>query len=252
MEAEAIGEAPRGVAHRVLAKQAQLIGWEIADRRAAFGLKMLAGGAAVIAATLLAWMIWSASRADGLVIKAFSVPPTLAARGVTGEALAAQTMDRLNRIAGLAISAEQQRRVSGDWGQNISIQIPDTGVSISQLDQWLRDRVGKERRVTGEVMLGDDGRLTLVSRSGALALPEQTGAPAELPAMLQRAAESLYALEQPLSYSSYLQNQERWADLESFARGQIASRSRRAQAFGYAGLGAALRRKGDATGSFAA
>ena len=92
MEAEADGARPEGVAYRVLARQEQLIGWEIADKRAAFGLKVLAGAAALIAASLLAGMIWSASRADGLVIKAFSVPPALAARGVTGEALAAQTM----------------------------------------------------------------------------------------------------------------------------------------------------------------
>lgn len=87
--------------------------------------------------------------------------------------------------------------------------------------------MGKERRVTGELIQGEDGRLTLISRSGALALPEQTGTSAELPAMLQRAAESLYAHEQPVSYSSYLQNLRRWADLEGFARGQISSRSRR-------------------------
>ena len=101
--------------------------------------------------------------ADGLVIKAFSVPPAMAARGVTGEALAAETVDRLNGISDAAVSAETQRTVSGDWGHDISIQIPETGVSLSQVDEWLRGRLGHQRRVTAELMQGDDGRLTLVA-----------------------------------------------------------------------------------------
>ena len=53
MEAEALGEAPRGVAHRVLAKQEQLIGWQIASERAGFALKLLTGAAGLAVAVAL-------------------------------------------------------------------------------------------------------------------------------------------------------------------------------------------------------
>ena len=81
MEAEASGEAPRGVAHRVLAKQEQLIGWQIASERAGFALKVLTGVAGVAVAGALAVMAWQASRADGVILDPFTVPPALAAEG---------------------------------------------------------------------------------------------------------------------------------------------------------------------------
>ncbi len=197
-------------------------------------------------------MAWEATRADGLVIKAFSVPPAMAARGVTGEALAAETMDRLNGISDAAVSAETQRSVSGDWGHDISIQIPETGVSLSQVDEWLRGRLGHQRRVTAEVMQGEDGRLTLVARSGAYALPAQTGAMADLPAMLQKTAEALYAHEQPASYDSYLENQGRWDDQLDFGKALTGSRSRADQALGYTAIAKVLVHRGDRTGALAA
>jgi tetratricopeptide (TPR) repeat protein len=198
------------------------------------------------------WMAFDATRADGLVIKAFSVPPAMAARGVTGEALAAQTMDRLNRISDAAVSAETQRSVSGDWGHDISIQIPETGVSLSQVEEWLRGHLGHQRRVTAEVMAGEDGKLTLVARSGAYALPEQTGAPADLPAMLQKTAEALYAHEQPASYDSYLENQGRWDDALAFANQMASSRSHAEQALGYTAIGRVLNHSNDQAGAKAA
>lgn len=39
--------------------------------------------------------IWSASRADGLVIDAFQVPQAMAAQGLTGQVVASKLLDRL-------------------------------------------------------------------------------------------------------------------------------------------------------------
>ena len=40
-------------------------------------------------------MVWSAAHSNGLVIEAFSVPPDLDNRGLTGQALASQMLDKL-------------------------------------------------------------------------------------------------------------------------------------------------------------
>src|SRR5689334_16425964 len=102
MEAEAHDLSPASPAQRVLLKHEQLIEadirhrrWQIASERVGFGLKLLTGAAGLAGALVLTVMAWQASRADGLVLKPFSVPPELAQRGVTGEVIAAQLLDRL-------------------------------------------------------------------------------------------------------------------------------------------------------------
>src|ERR1700744_1455112 len=44
---------------------------------------------------LICVTVWQASHGNSLVIEAFSVPPDMAARGLTGETVAAQVQDKL-------------------------------------------------------------------------------------------------------------------------------------------------------------
>ena len=245
MEAEAQGRVPSGVASALLEDQRRLIGtdivhrrWQIASERASFALKVGTGLLGLTAVLLLSWMAWSASRADGLVIRPLSVPPALAQRGVTGEALAAQLMDRLGVIADSSRSSEAQRQVSATQGDGVSIQIPETGISLSQLDQWLKEKFGRERRVTGEVAIAADGTLVLTTRDGAIALPEQRGTEGELPAMLQRSAEALMQREQPVTYALFLEQAGRNADMFAHARWEIAHGDRTLKSIGYSILAA--------------
>ena len=98
MEAEASGEAAEGIAHEVLRKQSALIGWQIASERAALGIRVLLGLAGLVVAVVLGTMIWSAAKADGLVIEAIEAPPDIVQQGFSGSALAARLQDRLNRM----------------------------------------------------------------------------------------------------------------------------------------------------------
>jgi len=43
----------------------------------------------------LSLMVWNAVHSEGLIIESFSVPPDMAARGVTGEVVASQMLDQL-------------------------------------------------------------------------------------------------------------------------------------------------------------
>lgn len=241
MEAEAKGVAPEGVAHEVLSKQSALIGWQIASERAGFALKVLTGAAGLTAAGLLASMAWQASRADGLVVAPFSTPPSLAARGMTGEAVAAQLIDQLALIEPFTRGAsEDSRQVSSDWKPAFSVQIPQTGISLDQLQAWLRTQLGHEHRIAGEVALLDDGRLRLTARSEATPLPPVVGRADELPAMVQAVAEAIYERDQPNAYGVFLDSKGRHDDLARFARGRSQSRDVRTRAYGYTGLGVSL------------
>ncbi len=240
MEAEAAGAPPSGIAAEVLAKQSRLIGWQIASERAGFGLKLLTGAAGLATAMLLALMAWQASRASGLVIKPFSVPPALAQRGVTGEAVASRVMDRLALIQTAARSGEQQQKLASDGDETLSIEIPATGISLGQLEQWLRSKLGREQRLTGEVSLGSDGGLRLQSRLGGQPLPTQTGTEAELDEMVTRTVEAIYARAQPQSWVLYLGRQNRWAEVLEYGRQRTLVGSRSERASGYLDMGRAL------------
>ena len=243
MEAEATGVAPVGVAAKLLAKQEQLVGWQIASERAGFVLKVLTGVAGAAVAGILTLMAWQASRADGLLIKPFSVPPELAARGVTGEALASQMLDQLSRMSSTAHASLNQQRVSADRGDNVSIEIPQTGVSLSQLDQWLRDKLGRQTRVTGELMTLPDGSLRLLARVGSEPLPAQAGGPGEVEALATRAAESIYAREEPISYAQYLERSGRQDEARAIELVATESRDRTTRAVAWSLYGNNLRRK---------
>ena len=103
MEAEAADAQPDSPARTLLVNQNRLVRRQIASEDLSIALKLLTGVAGIAVAVALGAMIWSASRADGLVIEAFSVPPALTERGITGETVARQLMDDL-----VAISEDSQ------------------------------------------------------------------------------------------------------------------------------------------------
>ena len=91
---------------RLTALQARELSHELALRHWSLWVRHLSGllkltfeiGLAVVAVGL-AWFIgaavWNAAHAEGLVIEPFSVPPDLAARGITGQVVASQMLDQL-------------------------------------------------------------------------------------------------------------------------------------------------------------
>jgi len=75
--------------------------------------------------------LWAAAHDDSLIIESFSVPPDMASRGLTGEAVAAQLQDRIAAMQAATDSARPPTSYSSNWGNDIKVQIPDTGVSIA-------------------------------------------------------------------------------------------------------------------------
>ena len=190
---------------------------------------------------VVASMAWDAHEADGIVIKPFSMPPALAQRGVTGEAVASKIMDGLSTMAEIARPSERQKTVDADWGQHISIEIPETGVSLSQVDQWLREKLGRQRRITGEVSLNPDGTLTVDARIGAHPLRSQTGPQADLGKLEAKVAEAIYGEEQPVSMYQYLGQQGRWQEAMDRAWvGVRGAKTPEARAFSLNGVALAI------------
>ena len=202
MEAEASGVAPEGIAHEVLRKQSALIGWQIASERAGFALKVLTALAGLAVAAVIAGMMWRASQADGLVVEPFSVPPELAQRGVTGAAVAGELLDQLSRL-NRETNTLDNLRVTDSWSAESHVEIPQTGVSLDEVNRLLRRWLGHQTYVSGAVMLTEKG-LMLTARTGQGGLARAEGPANDLPGLAGALAEPLLAQARPLQYGRLL------------------------------------------------
>jgi tetratricopeptide (TPR) repeat protein len=189
-----------------LSEEAVLTRWSLRLKRAselmkfAFELSVALVLVAVVAA--LATAMWSAAHDNGLVIQAFSVPPDFAARGLSGEVVASQLLDKISRMQVQANSIRPAGSFRSNWGDDIKVEIPDTGISIGELNRYLQHWLGHETRITGEIFRTASA-ISVTARASD-AGTTFTGKDSDLDGLLQKAAESIYAETQPYRYAAYL------------------------------------------------
>ncbi len=156
----------------------------------------------------LAYLVWDATHAQGLVIEPFSVPPDLAARGLTGEVVATRFLDQFQTMQAVTQSDRPADTYQNDWGSELKVEIPDTGLTFGELGRLLRDRFGNVSRVTGEVVRTPTG-ISVTARLGDT--PPQTfaGAEGDFDSLARKAAEAVYRASQPYRYAMYVDQQGR-------------------------------------------
>ncbi|HTT96616.1 MAG TPA: hypothetical protein VMF58_01090 [Rhizomicrobium sp.] len=152
---------------------------------------------------LICVTLWKAAHDDSLVIQAFSVPPDMAARGLSGEAIASQVQDRLAAIQEKTLTSRPASSYASNWGDDVKVQIPDTGMSIGEFYRLLVSWFGNETRISGEVYRTPTGIAIAVRTTGQ---PGDIvrGSDADLDGVVQKAAEAIYARTQPYRYAMYL------------------------------------------------
>ena len=156
----------------------------------------------------LSLLIWQAAHSDGLRVEAFSVPPVMAERGLTGQVVAARVIDRLGELQSQTNTARPARSYSNAWGDKaIKLEIPEAGISLDELDSWLREKVGHETLLTGEVVRSETG-VTLTARTGEGGAVSVNGREADIDALTGKLAEAIYRLTQPYRYATYLMRHE--------------------------------------------
>ncbi len=155
--------------------------------------------------------VWNASHADGLVVDAFTVPPDFEKSGTSGDVVAGDITSKVTSIRKIAmdISYSISRDVSADHHNDIKLEIPETGVSISEVWRYLRGWLGHERHLTGNLRAVGNGRIALTtSLDGSPAMTE-TDAASDLPAIEQRAAEDVFGAFDPINHINYLGSEGR-------------------------------------------
>ena len=179
--------------------------------RMSLSLQSLAAIAGAIIAIAFAVMAWSAHQDHGLVIDAFSVPSEFASEGLSGSVVAQRFLDKLNALQSATQSDRPAQTFQNNWGEDIKVEIPETGLKLGDLEKFLRDRLGNVSHVTGEVYKTAAG-VALTARLGDTPPRTFEGSRAEVDSLVQQAAESVYRFSQPYRYSDYLEQHGRVED----------------------------------------
>ena len=223
---------------------------QIASERAGMALKLLTGLAGVAAAVALGSMAWAAHNDHGLVIEPFSVPPDMAARGMTGQVAAARLLDRLTVMQGQTNSERAAASYANNWADDIKVDIPSTGVSIGELQKFLRQWLGHESHVSGDIVRLADGKVAVTARVGDAAGRTFIGPDSDLDALAQSAAEYVFASSQPYRFGVWLgengRGREGVVHFRALIAGQGASPER---SWDHSGLSQTLLNGGDWPGA---
>ena len=171
-------------------------------------LGVVVGAAAVVA---LGVMVWEAHEDHGLMVEAFSVPPDLAGKGLNGEVVASQLLDKLADMQAKTNSGRPARSYRNNWGDDLKVEIPETGVSLGELNRWLRQSLGAQTHISGEVFRTPAGLIVSV-RDGDGGGARFSGPESDLDKLIQQAAESVYQRSQPYRYGQWLLGQGRDAE----------------------------------------
>ena len=163
-------------------------------------------------------MVLDAFSAHSVVVEPFDAPPALAARGLTGKVVASQVLDVLTRLQAATRASAMAQKLSSAWTSDIKIEVPETGVSIGELERLLKARLGHDIHIDGDLVQTDAGGLALTIRGDGMLPKTFAGSAGELEALTGRAAEYVYGQSQPALYATYLMNVGRNADAVAFAK----------------------------------
>ncbi len=188
-----------------LRREDRLRHWSLRVRHINDVLKLAFGLGGVFVVLLLAVglgaFIWDAHEASGLIVQPLDVPPDFATQGLDGKVLAQELLDKLNGLVREADkwSFRSADSISGNWGDDSKVEIPETGVSVFELQRFLRQWLGHQTTMSGELYHTASG-VALTVRAGANAGETFNGRTQDIGALLSRAAQSLLAQTQPYRY----------------------------------------------------
>jgi tetratricopeptide (TPR) repeat protein len=179
----------------------------------------VAGGIVV----LLAVMIHDAFSSQSVIVEPFDAPPALAARGLSGKGIASALLDQLTRLQAASRGTAARRELSNAWTNDIKVQVPETGVSIGEINRLLRARFGHDLHLEGDLVLSDTGGLILTVRGDGLLPKSFTGKSGDLQLLTNSAAEYIYGQSEPSLYATYLLDSGRDADAVAFSKAAFAT-----------------------------
>ncbi len=193
-------------------------------------------------------MVWQAAHSHALIVAPFHAPPEMASKGIDGAVVASQVLDKLQAIhASSELHIDASQGYSAEPTQEVNMEIPETGISVGELRRGLKEWLGHDSRISGNlVMNGDLLTLAVRTEEGAKAF---TGPPETLDALEQQAAEEIFAQSQPLAFADYLRLAHRTDEATALLKRLVSTGSRESRAWAYLSLGEVLRNQHDLAGA---
>ncbi|MBV8682417.1 MAG: tetratricopeptide repeat protein [Caulobacteraceae bacterium] len=170
-----------------------------------------------------AGMLYDAFKSRLVIVEPFDSPPALAARGLTGKVVAGGVLDELTRLqAAVHSSIIASRKLSSAWSGDIKVEVPETGISIGDVDRMLKARFGHDVHIGGDLVQTASGDLALTVRGDGVLPKTFTGGAADLDKLAAQAAGYVFGQSQPLLYSAYLYQAGRSAEAVTFIKANFA------------------------------
>ena len=170
-------------------------------------------------------MVHDAFTARSVVVEPFDTPPALLARGLSGKVVAGGLLDELTRLQAATRASVTKRNLSNAWTGDIKVEVPETGLSLGDIDRMLKARFGHDLHIQGDLVQTDAGGLALTVRGDNLLPKVFSGGPDDLDKLTSQAAEYIYGQSQPALFATYLTNAGRNADAVAFAKAAYANTS---------------------------
>ena len=168
-------------------------------------------------------MLLDAFNARSVIVEPFDAPPALAARGLTGKVVAGGVLDALTRLQASTRGSVAQRHLANAWTSDIKVEVPETGVSVSDVVRTLKARFGHDIHIDGDLVQTEAGGLNLTIRGDGVLPKTFAGAAGDLDKLTTQAAEYVYGQSEPALYEVYLSNAGRNADAVAFAKSAFAA-----------------------------
>jgi len=174
-------------------------------------------------ALLLVWAVWTAIGSKSVVVEAFTVPPSFEATGLSGAVVAGQFLDRLQEIQRRgALNPTVSTLIEDAWTHEIRVEVPQTGISLGDIQRFLRSWLGHDVRINGAVVANGDA-LVLTVRGNGVPAQRVAGKASELDMLIESAAERALGVARPLELLGYLESTSRHAEAAALAAPMLAS-----------------------------
>ncbi|MGB6451874.1 MAG: hypothetical protein WBE92_14080 [Steroidobacteraceae bacterium] len=174
-----------------------------------------------------------------LVVADFTVPSDFAARGISSQALAEDLASRVAAIRATANghSLTYSSEVRADPAGALKVQIPETGISVDELERFLHRWLGHQTVINGELREAPAGTISLVLHIAGSDPIAVRGSNADLDGLMQTAAEKAFAIFDPVNDVIYLVSTgrpvEAYDAAASYARSESVATSSRERADAY-------------------
>jgi tetratricopeptide (TPR) repeat protein len=215
------------------------------SERLRIGAQMLFGVAALLVVFYLGMLLHDALTSRAVIVEPFEAPPALAQTGQSGKVLASALLDQLVRMQAATRATQTKRDLANSWSNDIKLEVPDTGLSFSDLDRLLKARLGNDVHIGGDLLQTATG-VQLTVRGDGVVPKSFDGAATDLDRLIRQAGEYVYGQTQPALFAVYLLQSGRNDEAIAFSKAAVLSAPAEERPFLYNAWAGALQANGGA------